>query len=408
MPLAGIEEREPAVLRGDSHQTWTPEEELAFYRKWIGKAAEVCERAAAGDLEHRVLHIPAEGDMARLLLSLNHLLDMTDAFVRESRASLDHASHGKYFRRVILRGMRGSFRHASGIINQATEKMSRQAAALKDSEARRRVMGEEMEQVIHTLASTATEARATATTLSDASKETTRQSDAASAAAELVSKNMTVVAASSGRLKEISSEVDQKTSECVSVASQASELAVSAGPVMENLAAVARRVSGTVKLISQIAHQTNTLALNATIEAARAGEAGRGFAVVAAEVKDLARKTAAATEEIGNEIQRMEQATGQVSGALTRICQQIRAVDGISGVIAQAVDLQRQSADEIARNVDEAAQETRNVSRNIASVTEVAHHTTNCTSQLLDAASDLSRQSEVLRAHASRYLQESN
>jgi len=71
---------------------------------------------------------------------------------------------------------------------------------------------------------------------------------------------------------------------------------------VKGLGEAAGRIGDVVKLITDIAEQTNLVALNDTIEAARADEAGRGFAVVAGEVKALAGQTSSATEEIGAQI----------------------------------------------------------------------------------------------------------
>ena len=110
-------------------------------RNWIAEAADVCKRAAHGDLEARILNIDDQphtnADMPELLHAINHLLDMTDAFVREATASLEFAGDGKFFRRVLLAGMLGSFARAAKSINAATAQMSEEKKALDQAHDQR-------------------------------------------------------------------------------------------------------------------------------------------------------------------------------------------------------------------------------------------------------------------------------
>jgi Cu/Ag efflux protein CusF len=111
----------------------------------LQSALRVCRDAAQGNLESRILNIDDEHPWAELLHSINHLLDMTDGFVREAVASLQHAGRDQYYRRVLQDGMRGTFAKAAEQINTSVASMEEKNTALREAETRRSALANEFQ-----------------------------------------------------------------------------------------------------------------------------------------------------------------------------------------------------------------------------------------------------------------------
>jgi methyl-accepting chemotaxis protein len=350
----------------------------------------MCETAANGDLEPRLRTEQADPQMRRLVIALNHLLDMLDSYVRESEESLDHASKGKYYRRMLVRGMRGRFQRAARVINAGVARMGEQSKELGALEAARLQMAGQVEGSLRRIAGEvggeAERIRKVASDLAFGAEAAAERSDAVRAAAHQMASNVDIVASATEQLTTSIRSVEAQTNESAAGMRKAEMYTEQTKSVMTALLDASRRIGGVVKLISQIAEQTNLLALNAAIEAARSGGAGKGFAVVAAEVKSLARKTGQSTEEIAAEVQAIQRTAEEAGKVNETIYETIRRLAEISHSITAGVNEQRAATADINRSIHSTAEETRGVTTSIRSVSESARKTTETAAELLDAS----------------------
>ncbi|MBC3796575.1 methyl-accepting chemotaxis protein [Acetobacterium tundrae] len=379
----------------------------------INDATMLAQAGIDGKLNIRADASKHQGDFARIVDGVNATLDAVVAPVQEASATLKELAQGN-LNTEMVGNYQGDYTLIKDDMNQTVDFLKRYVNEIThtleelgqgnlDQHITQDYLGD-FEAIKTALNEITTNLSTTMSDINVAADQVKIGAQQISDGGQALSQGTTEQASAIEELTASIEEVAGETKKNAVNANQANELtntvrshAVEGNEQMSEMVTAmveindsSKSISKIIKVIDDIAFQTNILALNAAVEAARAGQQGKGFAVVAEEVRSLAARSAEAAKEttglIEGSIDKVAAGTkiaDQTAESLRDILDQIEKVTTLVGNIAQASNDQASEIAQITQGIEQVSQV---VQTNSATAEESAA-----------ASEELSGQAEMLK-----------
>lgn len=303
----------------------------------VSKIRSAAEELSKGELK---AHVDYEGknEFGELAERLNFSFQELGKYVDAIDYGMTEFSNGNFTCECPIQFL-GDFAHIQTSIENFQQKMSSILSELETSSVQVSAGADQVADGAQALAQGATEQASSVEELSASISEiSNRISDTA----------------------EFSQKADQLGQEAREIVEKGKEEMRQLLVSIQDIAEASNNIQSIIKVIDDIAFQTNILALNAAVEAARAGNAGKGFAVVADEVRSLAQKSADAAKEttglIKNSLQHVshgEEIAHRTDAAFNDVADAAQNILGMIEKIAQASNEQADAISQISVGIDQ-------------------------------------------------------
>ncbi|HWQ79502.1 MAG TPA: methyl-accepting chemotaxis protein [Anaerovoracaceae bacterium] len=388
-------------------------------RSLVDETQMIARAAVEGDLSVRGQEARFKGQYAKVIEGINETLDAITAPIEEASSVLREMAKGN-----LQAAMQGDYRgdHAAikHALNETTENLRSYISEISNVVAEISAgnldltitadykgdfvaIKDSLNYIIRSLSQVMTDFESAAEQVSFGSRQVSEGSQTLAQSSTEQAGSIQELTAAIGGIAEQIKDNAAKANEVYALARGARDGGAKGNQAMnemlqsmEKINESSKNISRIIKVIDDIAFQTNILALNAAVEAARAGGHGKGFAVVAEEVRNLAARSAKAAEETTELIK----GSIQKAQAGTKITYEIA---GLLKEIADGAVISTEKLSIIAKASKDQASEIDRINRGIEQISRAVQCNSAAAEQSAAVSEELSGQAELLKGMVSKF-----